>query len=675
MADHMPHDGSNGAQTGRHFRGEGQASRHVRPKAVRSTSGLHSAPQEPQRPAPEPVAPVPVQPVYNESPNMPQDWNPYTASSYYSDDKRRHHHHHHHHKSHKGLVIALCIIVALVGCVGVAGYSFYKSAKAVAADASAMVGEAQSFSQKLASGDTSTLSESATKISALTSEMSDETSGTLWDVAENIPAIGSDISKVRTLVSVSRDLSTKVVTPAAESLNGVSMGTIFSGGKIDVEALTSLCNTVAQVQPEIESAASRVDALGTASMDEIDGPLQKVKTTLDTLNAATKGLSEITPTLPAMLGADGARTYLVVAQNNSEIRSTGGFPGSRMTLTIDNGQIEMGDFEAVGDHFANGTIPLTDEESTVVTDIMQTGASFAPGDVNAVPSFPRAAQLMEWCWEKRGYGNVDGVIAIDPVFLQSLLQLVGGVTTSDGTVVDGTNAAEILLNKTYYLPTSEQDPFFSEVAGLALDKVMDSLGSVSMTDLAKTLGDGVEQGRFLVYMDNADEEATITTLGADGEVNTDPASPVTGFYIYDKTGSKLDWYLDMRSQVSAPTVNSDGSKSYTVTVTLGNTTTLEQMEDGLPGYITGVTPEVHHYSMITAFLAMAPAGGTITNFQVNADEVNAQQEASLYGNDVWAGYVNIYPSSTATFTYTVTTAPNPASDLTVWTTPTGRSFA
>lgn len=47
---------------------------------------------------------------------------------------------------------------------------------------------------------------------------------------------------------------------------------------------------------------------------------------------------------------------------------------------------------------------------------------------------------------------------IDPVFLQSLLGLMCGVTTEDGTVVDGTNAAEILLNKMYYLPTAEQDP-------------------------------------------------------------------------------------------------------------------------------------------------------------------------------------------------------------------------
>ena len=299
------------------------------------------------------------------------------------------------------------------------------------------------------------------------------------------------------------------------------MGTVFSNGKIDIATLQTLCNTITQIQPAIAASAARVDALGAPQLEQLKEPLSKAKTTLDSLDEAATGLAKVAPSLPAMLGANGTRNYLVIAQNNSEIRSTGGFPGSRMLMTIDNGQIELESFEAVGTHFPAGTIPLTDEEYAVVNDLMQTGATFAPGDVNAVPSFPRAAQLMEWCWEEEGNDDVDGVIAIDPVFLQSLLALTGGVTTSDGTVVDGTNAAQILLNETYYLPTDEQDPFFSEVAGLAVKKIMGSLGSVSMTDLATTLTAGTEQGRFLLYMDDPTEEATITDLGADGEVNQD----------------------------------------------------------------------------------------------------------------------------------------------------------
>ena len=654
MADSTSSDGSEAARSGRHFKRADDGG--SRPVPEQASAG--SAP-----------GPVPSGPSLGQ-----QGSGSSSAEYYYIKGDSKGQKKHHHHGSRRGLVIGICVVLALVAVVGASAFAFYRSAKTVSADAQSMVSEYSTLSQNLASGDTSSVKESAAKIEDLTTEMSDETSGALWTVAEHLPVVGSDISKVSSLVSISDRLSEKVVTPMAESLDGVSMGAIFSDGKIDVDSLTKVCDVITEVQPEIERAATSVDDLGSASLDMVDEPLQKAKSTLDTINGVTSGLEKIAPSLPSMLGADGARNYLVVAQNNSEIRSTGGFPGSRMLLTVDNGTITMGDFETVGDHFEDGEIPLTDEERAVVTDIMQTGASYAPGDVNAVPSFPRAAQLMEWCWEERGYGDVDGVIAIDPVFLQSMLSLVGGFTTSNGTVVDGTNAAEVLLNTTYFLPADEQDPFFSEVAGLALDKIMGSLGSVNFVDFASTIGDGIEQGRFLIYMSDADEEEAIKALGADGEVNTDPSNPVTGFYIYDKTGSKLDWYLDMRSEVSEATVNEDGTRSYTVTVTLHNTTTLDQMENELPTYITGLTPEVHNYSMITSYLAMAPAGGTITDFQVDADEVNAEQEATLYGNDVWAGYVNIYPSSTATFTYTVTTAANPSSDLEVWTTPTGRSF-
>lgn len=634
------------------------------PATTHSEQPAAVQPKQPTQPV-APVTPAPSSSSFNDLPDMPMDWHPDTGA---------HRHHRHHHKRRRIVITVVCIIAALVVALGISSYAFYRSAKTVTSDASAMVSKADDFSSALESGDTSSLQETASEIQSLSDAMASETSSPLWSVAEYLPVVGSDISKVRVLTSVADNLSENVLVPTAQKLSGVSMGTLFSDGKINVEALSSVCDALTQVQPEIQKETERVDSLGDANLSQVNEPLQKVRSTMDALNSTATGLSKVAPSLPTMLGANGTRTYLVVAQNNSEIRSTGGFPGSRMTVTVEDGSIQLGDFSAVGSHFSNNSIPLTDEERTVVSDIMQTGAAFAPGDVNAVPSFPRAAQLMEWCWQEQNSQQVDGVIAVDPVFLQSLLKLTGGVTTSDGTVVDGSNAAEILLNKTYYLDPALQDPFFSEVAGLAMKKVMSSLGSVSMTDLASTLSEGTSGGRLLLYMNDANEESAIEALGADGEVNQDPTTPVAGFYVYDKTGSKLDWYLDLRSTVSAPTLNTDGSKTYTVTVTLGNTTTLEQMQSELPSYIVGVTPEVHHYSMITSFMAMAPAGGSISDFTVSADEVNAQQEASLYGNDVWAGYVNIYPSSTATFTYKVTTSPEATSDLTVWTTPTGRSF-
>src|SRR4029078_8331162 len=44
---------------------------------------------------------------------------------------------------------------------------------------------------------------------------------------------------------------------------------------------------------------------------------------------------------PPMRGADGKRTYLVMFQNNAEIRATGGLPGAFATLTADHGRLSL----------------------------------------------------------------------------------------------------------------------------------------------------------------------------------------------------------------------------------------------------------------------------------------------------------------------------------------------
>ena len=68
-----------------------------------------------------------------------------------------------------------------------------------------------------------------------------------------------------------------------------------------------------------------------------------------------------------MLGANGqTRTYVVVAQNNSELRATGGFPGSTGLLTGTNGKIELGEFSGISKlNGGEGTLPTTEVEHTM----------------------------------------------------------------------------------------------------------------------------------------------------------------------------------------------------------------------------------------------------------------------------------------------------------------------
>lgn len=64
----------------------------------------------------------------------------------------------------------------------------------------------------------------------------------------------------------------------------------------------------------------------------------------------------------------------------------------------------------------------------------------------------RSAEGMRAIWQRTPWGSntqLDGVLMVDPVFLQELTKISGNVTIPDGTVLTGDNTAEFLLNKVY----------------------------------------------------------------------------------------------------------------------------------------------------------------------------------------------------------------------------------
>ncbi len=84
----------------------------------------------------------------------------------------------------------------------------------------------------------------------------------------------------------------------------------------------------------------------------------------------------------------GPRTYLVLAQNNAELRATGGIPTAWATLTVDTGKISMSTF---GDPPRNGLFSQ-DEAASVLTaeerNLFSTKMATDYPDINFTPDFP-----------------------------------------------------------------------------------------------------------------------------------------------------------------------------------------------------------------------------------------------------------------------------------------------
>ncbi len=68
---------------------------------------------------------------------------------------------------------------------------------------------------------------------------------------------------------------------------------------------------------------------------------------------------------------------------------------------------------------------LTAEERLLFTDKL--GKDIR--DVNFTPDFPRTGEIVSAMWNRQYGVAVDGVIAIDPLFLQNMLAVTGGVVS------------------------------------------------------------------------------------------------------------------------------------------------------------------------------------------------------------------------------------------------------
>lgn len=585
-------------------------------------------------------------------------------------------------KRHTGAIIAAVVAVLLVA-LGASGLMLLNSAKTVKSEAKEAVEIVGGLKDKVTSGDFSTLPDDAKKIDELCNSMKAETSSPLWTAASFIPVYGSDINAARTMIDALSDVSSNALVPMADNLSQATPGKLFQDGMINVSALQAVADSLSSSSKVFKSANEKVQGIGDTHISQVTELVDKAKDGFATLNGAVDAAEKVAPVLPQMLGANGqTRHYLVLAMSNVEIRACGGFPGSRGVMSVTDGKLELGDFVKV-DMMKEplSPLPITDEEANLFTTGWGlTGFNtlgYTMGDVTMTPDYPRAAQLVSDMQKGIVGDDIDGVFAVDPVFLQYMLGVVGGTQLPDGTVVDGSNAAKVLLHDIYWnYPVEEQDAIFAAVAGSAFNKIVDELGSSDITKIAAAIEKGASEGRILMYSRNDDEEKAAKALGISGALQTDTSeAPILGVYVNNYSYSKMDWFLDKRVTIDSSVENADGSTTYRVTTTLKNTMTPQEKAE-MPGYFqghNGISQDID--DEVLRLYLYAPAGGSISDIKTSGSGSIEMNEATHDGLKVAWGGVHMLLGQDIKVEYTVTTSKDSGhKELKVRTTPTAQTF-
>ncbi len=389
---------------------------------------------------------------------------------------QQYHHRHRHHRKRRCVwpwVVGILAIAALIlAAVGVMGFQLYKQAKQVQAHEN----NAIAMLSKLSSGDAETLAnagDTLPQIAHETQQAQDIAHGGLWNTAAKMPFIGTDISTVQGMTAAINGIVQDSIPQFVNVLKTLNDAQIANGDDgVNLQPIIDAAEPLRKANDSFQQQVRDYDALPTPGISMIRSAYDKGETQLNDLADRVNALSNTFQILPTLLGDGQQRTYAVMAMTPSEMRSSGGLIGSVGDLTTSNGTVHIGDFRSNGDYLPYGIGDHSEDMKRVFTDEGPLHMSFDIRDLAVFPNTADSAVAMQSVWNRTPWGQgvpLDGVIMVDPVFLQQLIAINGNVTLPDGTVLTGEKTAEFLMNTVYQkYPENETDALFGVVAGQAM---------------------------------------------------------------------------------------------------------------------------------------------------------------------------------------------------------------
>lgn len=248
------------------------------------------------------------------------------------------------------------------------------------------------------------------------------------------------------------------------------------------------------------------------------------------VTAAPQSTPNILTLLPKLGGYGQPKTYLVIMQNNDELRPTGGFIGVYGIFTISNGTLTdwtTADSYAL-DRPAEGYLRVTPPDP--IATYMDTDRWWFR-DANWSPDWPTAAEKLLWFYQQeRGTGNPTAVVAFDPTVIEQLLTLTGPITIDDTTFTADTftDALQYQVELAYVeqgLPKSERKAIVATLAETLLQRVR-QLPIRDWFTATRLLERSLQQKHILLYDRDTNVQSEIVRRGWGGDIKS-----VTGDYV------------------------------------------------------------------------------------------------------------------------------------------------
>ncbi|MBI5296416.1 MAG: DUF4012 domain-containing protein [Chloroflexi bacterium] len=336
-----------------------------------------------------------------------------------------------------------------------------------------------------------------------------------------VPTYGGDLAAVQELVSLADGLleTAKLSYDAAMPILEEN-----ERSHLDLPRLTS---ELVGAQPQLAEVQASLDRV-VASRDHIAvGSLSpEVRVIVDDVDRIISLLQDglsLGVELPRLLGAsdEGPKTYLLLVQNEDELRPTGGFITASGTLLLQDGRMGNLNFSNSGDaEDWTKPYPIAPWQ---LQEYMDTPV-LVLRDANWFTHYPTAAQYAEYLYSLSSDHSVDGVIAFDQHLLVILLGVTGPLQVDGadypvdaGNVISYMRVAKVRSPEEEGLMDWDNKAFLNKITRALLEKIFSD--DTNLEDLALAVTQALNEHHILVQVDNPTVSTFLAKYLWDGGVH------------------------------------------------------------------------------------------------------------------------------------------------------------
>lgn len=448
------------------------------------------------------------------------------------------------------------------------------------------------------------------------------------------------------------------IKPYADVLGLKGQGS-FSEGSAEDRIKTAVL-TIGKITPKIDTISESLVKVQ-KEMDEVNpshypefifGTRVKKQLTQirDLTDQGTTFVTDAKPlvkVLPSLLGEKEAKKYLVLFQNDKELRPTGGFITAYAIFNIDKGVIKIERSEDI--YNLDDSIPNKKRAPAPILKYLPKVTTFNLRDSNLSPDFIESMNTFKSMYDQAGKKvEVDGIIAIDTNVLVSTIKILDDNVTAGGVNFNTKNdkrcdcpqviyALEDNISRPVNYIKTDRKGLLGDLLQAIMSKALSSSPKIYWGPLFQSFVTQTNEKHILAYLYDEEAQKGVEALNAAGRIRD-----FDGDYLHinetNFSGAKVNIFMQEEVDNSYEVKNGEIIKTVTIRYKNPYPPSDCNLERG------GLCLNAEYRDWLRIYV---PKGSELIESKGSQVKISESEEL---GKTLFEGFVTVRPKGTKTFT-------------------------